>query len=646
MLNIGIVEDIHDPQKMGRVRVRIFGMHSSDKLNNIKTEDLPWALVMTPTTSPSTSGVGQNPFLVEGGWVVCQFFDEAGQQPIVIGTLAGNPTEKRDPETGFADPLSIYPRRINENDLAKRARGEENPIPKAQVGSEPADPYAAEYPFNKVIHTESGHYIELDDTPEYERVHIYHRMGSSIEIHPNGDMVVHSGGHWNSSKTLEINVNDDATINVGGSLSAYVDGTTNVVSKSDVNVNTDGNLNATVKGSASAWITGATSIFTQSNVDIAANGTLNLQSAGNMAISSGGTLTLNSVGKFVMNTAADCEIASGTNMTVSSKGTGTIVSEGIMAISAAANVTIDGTNVRLNDDGGADTRLTPIVTAFPAAPSGITRITEDPRDSALIVPTGTAEEVVDYTDDEKEAFLNDIAEVEPEMVLNVPLWAAVKSDGSTSYATETAAGVTVPREDQSSDPTVITPEDNPNINRETDRTTITTAPAPDHISGVTSGDALDPKIQERADAAVGGSVTYRCFGTRRLKAVSALENIIKSAAASTGYDAVIFSAGQDSTTGRVGSARHNNGFGVDVWIYNPGTTLKLSSTGTEAQAFANAAKSAGATSIGVGTRYMGGVGIHIDIAQGNSVAAEAAKHWGNNGRSKNSPSWLSGLMSA
>ena len=289
---------------------------------------------------------------------------------------------------------------------------------------------------------------------------------------------------------------------------------------------------------------------------------------------------------------------------------------------------------------------TPIVTAFPAILSDVTRITEDPRDSELVLPTGTEEEVVEYTDDEKAAFLNDIAEVEPEMVLNVPLWAAVKDDGTTSYATETAAGVTVPRKDQSSEPTTVTPPDNPDINKETDRTVITSIPAPDHITGETSNDALDPKIQERADAAVGGSVTYRCFGTRRLKAVSQLENIIKSAASSTGYDTVIFSAGQDSTTGRVGSARHNNGYGVDVWIYKKGSTTKLSSTGSEAQAFASAAKGAGATSIGVGTRYMGGVGIHIDIAQGNSIAASGAKHWGNNGRSANSPGWLKGLMSA
>lgn len=37
----GIVEDRHDPLMIGRVRVRVHGVHTDDKLA-IATPDLPW----------------------------------------------------------------------------------------------------------------------------------------------------------------------------------------------------------------------------------------------------------------------------------------------------------------------------------------------------------------------------------------------------------------------------------------------------------------------------------------------------------------------------------------------------------------------------------------------------------------------------
>ena len=46
-----------------------------------------------------------------------------------------------------------------------------------------------EYPYNRVIQTESGHIIELDDTPGRERVTVTHRSGSTVQMLPNGDVV-------------------------------------------------------------------------------------------------------------------------------------------------------------------------------------------------------------------------------------------------------------------------------------------------------------------------------------------------------------------------------------------------------------------------------------------------------------------------
>ena len=57
------------------------------------------------------------------------------------------------------------------------------------TGTEPTTSYAATYPYNKTITTESGHAIELDDTPGHERLHVYHKSGTYVEVNNQGRMV-------------------------------------------------------------------------------------------------------------------------------------------------------------------------------------------------------------------------------------------------------------------------------------------------------------------------------------------------------------------------------------------------------------------------------------------------------------------------
>ena len=74
----GIVEDRQDPLKVGRVRVRIHGIHTDDKLL-IASSDLPWCQVILPTTSAGLSGLGTGHGLVEGSTVFGYFRDQAKQ---------------------------------------------------------------------------------------------------------------------------------------------------------------------------------------------------------------------------------------------------------------------------------------------------------------------------------------------------------------------------------------------------------------------------------------------------------------------------------------------------------------------------------------------------------------------------------------
>lgn len=90
----GVVEDrTTDPLKLGRCKVRIVGVHTENKAA-LPTKDLPWALVMQPTTSAAMSGIGYAPVgPVEGSLVVVMFTDEDMQQPIIIGTVGGIPQD-------------------------------------------------------------------------------------------------------------------------------------------------------------------------------------------------------------------------------------------------------------------------------------------------------------------------------------------------------------------------------------------------------------------------------------------------------------------------------------------------------------------------------------------------------------------------
>lgn len=228
---VGVVEDRHDPLKLGRCRVRIAGAHTSDKVL-IPTEELPWAHAMLPITDSSML------MAKEGDYVMGFYLDGPNaQHPVMMGILPGIPDRLLDKSIGFSDPRTDselkesprppkqlestpgvgvkitefpgaqrYPNVINEPTISRLARNEQIsdtivqakkdslvknvPTTYDQTFNEPQTPYNAKYPYNKVIETEAGHLFEYDDTPGSERIHFYHRSGSFIEMHTDGTVVI------------------------------------------------------------------------------------------------------------------------------------------------------------------------------------------------------------------------------------------------------------------------------------------------------------------------------------------------------------------------------------------------------------------------------------------------------------------------
>jgi hypothetical protein len=137
---VTVIDD--DPEKLGRVRVRIFGKHHQDP-NILKNEDLPLAQVLMPPIYASLSGVGKTPTgLLPGSWVIGFFLDpEIENMPIILGSVpsmqfpedaqkevehddkSGNQADlifginkdeasgwkNKSEKYGFCDPKEIYP---------------------------------------------------------------------------------------------------------------------------------------------------------------------------------------------------------------------------------------------------------------------------------------------------------------------------------------------------------------------------------------------------------------------------------------------------------------------------------------------------------------------------------------------------------
>lgn len=273
----GVVEDRNDPLQLGRCRVRILAYHNEDR-SLLKTEELPWAYPLQDITSAAMSGIGHAPVgPVEGTWVMGFFRDgDDAQQPIMLGTFGGIP-QSPPPDAGLFDPNRVYPLNpqateedpnpqghgLQEPDTSRLARtrgdnSKEDPfvtakkedrelnVPKALVETTWEEPETVasetQYPFNHAFTSESGHGQEFDDTPDSERVHMFHKDGTFEELHPKGDRVQKIVGD-----NFEI-VKKDDNIRVKGDLNIMVDQQARIRVENDVSVEvTQGNVKVVVR---------------------------------------------------------------------------------------------------------------------------------------------------------------------------------------------------------------------------------------------------------------------------------------------------------------------------------------------------------------------------------------------------------------
>jgi hypothetical protein len=157
---------------------------------------------------------------------------------------------------------------------------------------EPNCPYGARYPYNFSYCSESGHVLEIDDTPGKERIHWYHRSGSFQEIHPSG-LEVHktvqsrydyiSADHYchignlkvvTTNQGYKIKVNDKGVESANFTLLVGPNGNINLTAaKGQINIYAqEGDCNICVNGNATTYVEKDYNLRVNGNFNIAVNG--------------------------------------------------------------------------------------------------------------------------------------------------------------------------------------------------------------------------------------------------------------------------------------------------------------------------------------------------------------------------------------
>ena len=349
---VGVVEDRHDPQKLGRLRVRALGIHTSDK-SKIATADLPWASVILPSTAAGISGLGQSPsFIVEGAWVWGYFRDGEGlmQEMVIVGTLPGRPAELGKTASGFYDPnsrldedgeptgVSIYPKEKEEPDtnrlavndpekphstLTTRKAARVENIPTADFDeispniaasdtdnwSQPSITYNAVYPYNHVFESEGGHIREYDDSftidedgvrTNHYRIHERHTSGTSYEIDTAGNRIdLNMASYFNiTQKDNKHFIKGDSDITIDGRHKVFINKSGIADNNYDIQVGPNANVNIQVDNGNLNVVTkeGQFNFDVGSDMNINVGGNYNLNVQGSETKTVEGNTTHNTTG--------------------------------------------------------------------------------------------------------------------------------------------------------------------------------------------------------------------------------------------------------------------------------------------------------------------------------------------------------------
>ena len=250
-----VVGFFRDPAKQAPVIIGALpGKNSSETTNfTIAASSEIGGFTGTTTSSP---GPHSDSEATSGGG----FKDPNSKYPseLYIDTVDTNLLAQNDPaateeENDFSKKTSIHPSykvkggsEINDEVHTKWQNASE-----ADIQQVPSTQEKSAYPYNHVFETESGHYVEFDDTEGNERIHLYHKMGTFIEIDSTGNVVIKTVGNVTNitAGNMDTYVKGNYSVSVGGNIDIYT--AKNLTEK------VDGNRLTTITGTETLEITGA-----------------------------------------------------------------------------------------------------------------------------------------------------------------------------------------------------------------------------------------------------------------------------------------------------------------------------------------------------------------------------------------------------
>lgn len=155
---------------------------------------------------------------------------------------------------------------------------------RTNIANEPTDKYEGQYPYNKSYRSESGHLIEVDDTPGKERLLNQHITGTYTEMKSDGNLVtkVMKDNYTVVCGEDFVTIEGRATVHVTGDCQLRVGGFLTIVSDKGINVTTKGDFRLKARSINMESTLGDISAKSANNMLLTTAETTNLKTKNNL----------------------------------------------------------------------------------------------------------------------------------------------------------------------------------------------------------------------------------------------------------------------------------------------------------------------------------------------------------------------------
>jgi hypothetical protein len=294
----GIVEDNKDPQKLGRLKVRVPHAYGAvgGVFGAVPTNDLPWALPVGMPSGLSQASGGADWLPEIGDQVLVQFLDGEPEKPVwqwFMQTL---------------DAVEDFPLHAYET-------GKSGSVGKPKRGAWVRYGHTVEWNSEGLIMTTSkGYRLLLTDASSAGKdgdISITTQAGQLFEFDDStGDSTLNVNNNWN------INVQEQILAIANAFSLTTLNQEIELISGDKLTVDTTKNLEVTVGkdwsvdviGTAAFNLAGSWTVNVLQSATLNATANMTVASSANLSVAAGGTLTLGGSGGLAMTSAGPCSM--------------------------------------------------------------------------------------------------------------------------------------------------------------------------------------------------------------------------------------------------------------------------------------------------------------------------------------------------